>query len=479
VVRVEDLPLKPMQTPMSGAFAGQRFVIVDDGCGIALELADMLERDGARVRTPVEPHGPADGLIHLGALRPGGGAVLPGAYAGIRDALVGGARSIVLATGSAGSFGHRFDGTGVADPTAGAGLRGLARTIAQEFPDVLVRAVDVDTKESPRLVAERLFAELLTPDAPVTVGYEGGIRRTLAVTPTQHLAPAPLPLGADGVVMLTGGARGITARVSLALAAATGCHIELVGRTEVPDRAVDPELAAAVTDEELRRTLIARGGRTPAEVAAATRRIMAEREIRQTLAALRGSAASVRYHVADVRDASAVRALVQDVYARHGRLDGVIHGAGLLEDRLVRDKEPDSFARVYRTKVDGACALAAAIRPDIGFFVVFGSISGVYGNRGQADYSAANDACDTLARVWRTRLHGRVLVADWGPWAGCGMVSPELAREYARRGIALMDPEAGVDALLREIAAGEDVQVIFVGDAKSPRGCDPVDEATP
>jgi hypothetical protein len=29
-----------------------------------------------------------------------------------------------------------------------------------------------------------------------------------------------------------------------------------------------------------------------------------------------------------------------------------------------------------------------------------------------------------------------------------------------------MDPEAGVDALLREIAAGEDVQVIFVGDAE-------------
>jgi hypothetical protein len=144
----------------------------------------------------------------------------------------------------------------------------------------------------------------------------------------------------------------------------------------------------------------------------------------------------------------------------------VIHGAGLLEDRLVRDKEPDSFARVYRTKVDGACALAAAIRPDIGFFVVFGGISGIYGSRGQVDHSAANDACDTLARVWRTRLRGRVLVADWGPWAGGGMVSPDLAREHARRGIALMDPEASVDALLREIAAGEDVQVMFVGDAE-------------
>jgi NAD(P)-dependent dehydrogenase (short-subunit alcohol dehydrogenase family) len=282
-----------------------------------------------------------------------------------------------------------------------------------------------------------------------------------------HLEAAPLPLGADGVVLLTGGARGITARVSLALAAATGCHIELLGRTEAPTRPEDPALAAAITDVELRRALTAQGGRTPAEVEVALRRILAEREIRQTLAALRGSAASVRYQAADVRDASAVRAFVRDVYARHGRLDGVIHGAGVLEDGLIRDKAPDSFARVYRTKVDGACALAAAIRPDIGFFVVFGSVAGVYGDRGQADHSAAGEACDTLARVWRTRLRGRVLVADWGPWAGGGgMISPDLARQYDRRGIALLDPEDGVAALLRELASGEVVQVVLHGDAR-------------
>jgi hypothetical protein len=116
--------------------------------------------------------------------------------------------------------------------------------------------------------------------------------------------------------------------------------------------------------------------------------------------------------------------------------------------------------------VDGACALAAAVRPDLGFFVVFGSVSGIYGDRGRADHSAAGDACDTMARVWRTRLHGRVLVADWGPWAGGGMASPDLAREYDRRGIALLDPEDGVAALLRELASGEDVQVLLLGDAR-------------
>ncbi|MGK5559176.1 acyl carrier protein, partial [Actinomadura kijaniata] len=155
VVRLADLPPLPEPEARPGAFAGRRFVIVDDGCGIALELAALLEQQGAQVRTPLEPDSPCDGLIHLAALRPGGGPVLPGAYGGLRDALLGGLRWLVLATGAGGAFGERFDGGGVGDPTPGAGLRGLARTLAREFPETLVRAVDVDTKDSPRAVALR------------------------------------------------------------------------------------------------------------------------------------------------------------------------------------------------------------------------------------------------------------------------------------------------------------------------------------
>ncbi|MFI6516049.1 SDR family NAD(P)-dependent oxidoreductase [Spirillospora sp. NPDC050679] len=465
VVRIADLPALPAVELRPDAFAGRRFVIVDDGCGVALELADLLEQQGAQVRVPLEPDGPCDGLIHLAALRPGGGPVLPGAYAGIRDALAGGLRWLLLGTGAGGTFGLAYDG-GVGDPTPGAGLRGLARTIAREYPETLVRAVDVDVKDSPRAIALRLLAELAAADGPVEVGYEGDARRTLEVVPAPAPAPgAGLGLDASGVVLLTGGARGVTARVARALARATGCHIELLGRTPVP-AAEDPVLAEAADEAALRRALVAQGGRTPAEIEAVVRRVLAEREVRATLAGLDGQAASVRYHAADVRDPQAVRAVVEDVYARHGRLDGVVHGAGLLEDRLIRDKEPGSFDRVYRTKVDGACALAAAVRPETSFFVVFGSVSGVHGNRGQADYAAANDACDTLAHVWRTTLRGRVLAADWGPWAGGGMVSPELAREYARRGVALIDPDAAVAALLDEIAAGDRVQVVFSGAAE-------------
>jgi NAD(P)-dependent dehydrogenase (short-subunit alcohol dehydrogenase family) len=226
-----------------------------------------------------------------------------------------------------------------------------------------------------------------------------------------------------------------------------------------------PELAPAAGPAALRRLLIERGLDSPREIEATVGRILREREVRATLDGLRAAASSVRYHAIDVRDTAAVGAVLDDIYARHGRLDGVIHGAGLVEDSLVPGKTPESFARVYGTKVDGARALTDRLRRDVRFLVLFGSVSGVFGNRGQVDYSAGNDALDTLAHLWSARLPGRVICIDWGPWAGGGMVGPELEREYARRGVTLIDLRAGVAALLSELAdPSGPAQVVYMCD---------------
>jgi NAD(P)-dependent dehydrogenase (short-subunit alcohol dehydrogenase family) len=300
------------------------------------------------------------------------------------------------------------------------------------------------------------------------VGHAAGKRVTLT------LAPAPLGstgstdlgLGADSVVLLTGGARGITAQVAIGLAQATGAHLELVGRTAAPVGDEDPMTASATDRVALRRVLAQARHCTPAEIESACSRILAQREIRATLAELAGVAASVRYSAVDVRDPVAVSALVDGVYHRHGRLDGIVHGAGVLADRLLADKTPEGFAQVWATKVDGARALASAARDDLGFLVLFGSVSGVFGNRGQVDYAAANDALDTLARIWDGRTLGRVVAVDWGPWAppddGTGMVSAELRRGYERRGIGLIEPGDGVGCLLAELAGGTDPQVVYL-----------------
>lgn len=284
--------------------------------------------------------------------------------------------------------------------------------------------MDIDPKDRPERIASHLIAELCSPDEPVAVGYTNGTRNVLRTVPAPLPGGGrrPLPLSRDSVVLLTGGARGITARTALALADATGCHIELIGRTPPPDDVEDPALAHALDRVALRAALVHQGLRTPADIEAAATRVLAAREIRAGLDALRRVAASVRYHAADVTDPQAVHAVVRDIRARHGRLDGIVHGAGTIEDRLLCDKDPASFARVFGTKVDGARHLADAAAghgdaPAPEFLVLFGSVAGVFGNRGQADYAAANDALDTLATTpaWSRRFPGRVLAVDWGP----------------------------------------------------------------
>ncbi|MEU6666931.1 SDR family NAD(P)-dependent oxidoreductase [Streptomyces sp. NPDC046727] len=408
-------------------------------------LAALLKENGTEVVS--DPAG-CDALLLLDALD-GGDGVLPGRFAEIRAAVLGGVRTLLLAT------------CHDAGP-AGAGVHGLARALSREHPGLAVVAVDLQAGQPAEEAARTLLAELgaAQPSVTHTVGRRAVWRTRQAPLPAADVTAGDLGLDRDSVVLLTGGARGITARVARALATLTGCHIELVGRSE-------PVTGPVLTDADLRARLIAEGGRDPAGIERAVRAHAAGREVRQCLDDLAGRAASVRYHRADVRDPERLGAVLDDVYARHGRLDTVVHAAGQVRDRLLRDKTPDEFAEVYDTKVAGARALAARLRPGLRHLVLFGSIAGVTGNRGQTDYAAANDALDTLARQWSGRVADRVLALDWGPWAADagGMVTAELERAYVRGGIGLIDPDDGVRAFLRELAFGRDPQVLLtVGD---------------
>jgi hypothetical protein len=158
--------------------------------------------------------------------------------------------------------------------------------------------------------------------------------------------------------------------------------------------------------------------------------------------------------VCDVRDGAALGALVNDVYAHYGRIDGVIHGAGVIHDQLVRDKRLDTFESVLATKVDGALALATRLRPaGLRFLVFFSSVAARFGNRGQADYAAANEVLNKLAQDLDRRWPGRVVSINWGPWLSGGMISPEVQRQFTSRGIELIPPAAGCRSLDREICS--------------------------
>ena len=121
----------------------------------------------------------------------------------------------------------------------------------------------------------------------------------------------------------------------------------------------------------------------------------------------------------------------------------------------------------------GARTLLTALRPGAGFVVFFGSIAGVFGNPGQVDYSAANDALDTLAATHAGAAE-RVLSIDWGPWASeAGMVSDSLGRLFEESGMGLIELADGTSRLLDELAgAGSHHQVVVVRCAPEMLGPD-------
>jgi acyl carrier protein len=443
----------PLSQPSGATLAGSTVLLLGGGA-VAEEVAGKLTERGA---TPVlVPTGqipdtiPAGAdVLYLDALE-ATEATLPTGFPVLQAVLTAGPRRLVAADQR---------GTGGLS-----GLRGFIRSVDREYPDLaatVVEGADVDA----------LIAELAADDGETVVlsGPDG--RRGLRLNPTDlgSLAAngagpagdgaaeaAALGLDRDSVILLVGGARGITARFARTLAATSRCRIELVGRTPVPGPDADTRSAA-----ELRTAFIAEGGRTPAQIEKEIGARLAEQEVRGTIETLRELGSQVRYHSVDMRDDQAVLGLVKEIRAEHGRLDGLVYAAGVIEDKLIAEKSAESFSRVFQTKVDGARTLldaVAAFPEGPRFAVLFGSIAAALGNRGQSDYAAANDALEDLAERWSTP-NRRGLTVHWGPWAPTGetnngMVTPELMRNYAARGIGLIDPEEGTLSLLRELAYG-------------------------
>lgn len=349
---------------------------------------------------------------------------------------------------------------------------GFVKCLGMEWPEVLVRAVDLDSSRSPSYLAERLLGELSDPDGPLEVGH------ALTGRVTWEPVSAPLTGGTNGspllepgaTVLITGGARGITATVGAELARRYQPNLILVGRTPLPAEEESSETRDLKGPAEIKSALIARYERegrqaSPAAIESDFQRLLRDREIRANLARIRQAGSRVEYAQVDVRDEQAMAALLDDIQKRHGGIDGVIHGAGVIEDKLIRDKTPESLERVLGTKLDSALILSRLLDPKrLKFCVFFSSIASRYGNRGQADYAAANEVLSKLAlyldRVWP----GRVVSIDWGPWSSVGMVS-ELEKHLTARGIMLISPETGPAFVLDELNYGHkgESEVIIAG----------------
>ncbi len=361
-----------------------------------------------------------------------------------------------------GCFG--FSGQGVLHPLHG-GLSGLVKTAAIEWPKVQCNAIDVDPSWKENDAIATKIVDEMVQEGPVEVGLTSSKRFELLL----QQAPSPegrIDLSPKDVVIITGGARGVTAACAYALAKHAKPSIALLGRSQPP--MPEPEWLRSLQDEAtIKKAIIAHefsdGSATPVMLEKAYKRHMANREMKRNLENLKSTGARIRYYSVDVRDPSAVGHVLDRIRSEQGPIAGLIHGAGVLEDRFIIDKTLSQFEKVFDTKAGGLKVLLEATTPDkLRYLVFFSSVAGRMGNKGQVDYAMANEVLNKIAQQEAFhRKKCRVVSINWGPWDG-GMVSPALRREFKKQHIDLIPIDSGAMCMIYEMMGDRNAAVEVV-----------------
>ena len=419
VARAVDAPLAALPGDAVPPFAG-RITVLPDRRGVAEALAGRLKTAGIAVDMSPRITGDAGprGIIDLRPLDAPPGtelAELAELRAPVIDAFAA-ARALAGARPSLFAVAH-----GVSH---GAALAGFAKALAREWSDARVKAIAVDVARPAAELAEVLFAELVAGDATVEVSYASRRREVIELARADS-AESPA-LAAGSVVAITGGARGLGAKLALELARRARAKLVLLGRSPS-----DPGIAAHV-------------------------------------AAIEAAGGAAIYVACDVRDAAAVAAALDAGRHKFGPIEIVVHAAGVIADAAVATKDPEAFGAVFDTKAGGWLALERATRQDpVRVALALTSWSGRFGNAEQTDYAAANALVASLAAAWhRARPTTRAVALDLPPWDGSAMAAtiPAGLRSVLRaRGVRMLDDASGLAAVMAELAARDAGGEVLLG----------------
>ncbi len=405
--------------PGPAVLSGTWLLVVPDGVSAKDHVLALTER-GAETAVFDVGAGEADRAVLAGRLTGFDGVAGVLSLLAFGDDPVGGTLALVQALGDAEvvaplwavTQGAVSTGPGDAAPDPmRAQVWGLGRVVALEHPERWGGLVDLPSVWDGR-TATRLCATLAgTGEDQVAIRPSGIMGRRLVRAPQPRTGTAWTPAG---TVLITGGTGGIGGHVAAWAAERGARRVVLTSRS-------GPGAAGA--------------GALAAELAAA--------------------GTSVDVVACDIADRPQAEALLARIGTDGPPLSSVVHSAGVGEAKSIAEFTPADLDRVSAVKVAGATVLDELTQAmDLDAFVVFSSVSAIWGSGLQPGYAAANAFLDALVEDRRSR--GLVATSlAWGLWDGGGMGAGMAAEQLQRYGLRLMDPALGIRAMAQAIDAGE------------------------
>ena len=458
--------------------------LVGDQSGVAEQLAELLATAG--VKTQISDQAPDDArwLVLLTGLNASGDSSREEitdlniqAFEQVRRCagqMLDNGQLLVTVQSTGGDFGL----SGAGESSWSSGIAALAKTASREWPEVAVKAIDVATKGlSTKQIAQELFAELVAGGPEMEVGLKPDQRITLvAQADADAKTRSPTPLNDDSVIVVSGGARGVTATCLIELLGRKPAKLAILGRTPLTEE--PSHLSGFITDAELKKALLSQyteaGTKvTPLELNKEVTSLLNMREVLGNLERLTATGSQVIYLATDIADAASVEASIGKVHKEMGPINVIVHAAGVLADKEIHKKTDEQFRSVFQTKVTGLQNLLSATASDpLTHLVCFSSVAARTGNNGQVDYAMANEILNRVCQDEQAN-RGPEFVAKsigWGPWAG-GMVDPSLADHFRAQGVELIPLKDGACLFADEIEGrhGDCVEIVYGGGLDADR----------
>ncbi len=274
----------------------------------------------------------------------------------------------------------------------------------REMPHIRSRCIDIGPAPIGRGVAKllrNLLSEMLAEPAAQVVALRSGARwvrrvERLNVPTSEHVTSWRRD---GGVYVITGGLGDLGLEFAEHLARSSKVKLALLARGALPPEADWDDVLRVLQPEST-----------------GARRI-------QRIRAIRALGSQVSVYSCDIADEQRVGQTLKTIRADFGKITGVIHAAGVMDDEPIEQKSEQSMLRVLNPKIAGAVHLDRLIDEPLDVFILFSSVSSFIGLPGQVDYAAANAFLDAFAIDRASRAPGRTVAINWNAWRQIGMAA--------------------------------------------------------
>ena len=357
-------------------------------------------------------------------------------------------------------------------------FNGIGKVLAIELMGkAFVKEIDFSPELSTDTKIKYLEEELCYRDEVAEIGrfIDGNRYRLTAVLTKSVVTENHCPIMEDDVLLVVGGARGVTSDCILELAKKIKCKVVLLGRASIVEENADDEESAKITELKDMKTLVARRFKAKgykgsfSEIEKKAKAILAQREMLATFEAIKATGNPVFYYSCDASNRENMKEMIAKIQKEVGTIKGVIHAAGILADSKIWNKDMKSFRAVFATKYKGLDNIMDFVdKSQLKVLVMFSSVAGYFGNDGQMDYAAGNEYLDKYAAYLRVKYPNcRALAINWGPWAG-GMMDYIYRKTLTERGHILIPLEVGANYFVNEFLMGLPSTQILINNSGTP-----------